>query len=88
MSVSAQDQSWDTNRKKGYITRQLTATIEREGDGFVALCPEVDVASQDKSVDESQSLNNHNDDSPWANTQPATQKSENIVETFTFSILH
>lgn len=34
------------------MTRQLTAVIEREGDGFVALCPEVDVASQGGSVDE------------------------------------
>ena len=34
------------------MTRQLTAIIEREGDGFVALCPEVDVASQGNSVDE------------------------------------
>ena len=31
---------------------QLTAVIEREGDGFVALCPELDVASQGGSVDE------------------------------------
>ena len=34
------------------MVRQLTAIIEREGDGFVALCPEVDVASQGDSVDE------------------------------------
>lgn len=34
------------------MTRQLTAVIEREGDGFVALCPEVDVASQGGTVDE------------------------------------
>ena len=26
--------------------RQMTAVIEREGDGYVALCPELDVASQ------------------------------------------
>ena len=64
MSVSAQDPSWDSNRKKGYITRQLTAIIEREGDGFVVLCLEVDVASQGNSVDESRSPNNRNDDSP------------------------
>ena len=32
--------------------RQLTALIEREGDGYVALCPEVDVASQGASVEE------------------------------------
>ena len=34
------------------MTRQLTAIIEREDDGYVALCPEVDVASQGKTVDE------------------------------------
>ncbi len=31
---------------------KLTAIIEREGDGFVALCPELDVASQGLTVDE------------------------------------
>ena len=34
------------------MTKQLTAVIEREGDGYVALCPEVDIASQGNSVDE------------------------------------
>ena len=34
------------------MTRHLTAIIEREGDGYVALCPEVDIASQGDSVDE------------------------------------
>ena len=29
-----------------------TAIIEREGDGYVALCPELDVASQGNSVEE------------------------------------
>lgn len=33
-------------------TLQLTAVIEREADGFVALCPEIDVASQGATVDE------------------------------------
>ncbi len=32
--------------------RQLTAIIEREGTGWVALCPELDVASQGATVDE------------------------------------
>lgn len=32
-------------------TRRLTALIEREGDGFVALCPEVDVASQGDTIE-------------------------------------
>lgn len=34
------------------MTRKLTAIIEREGDGYVALCPEVDVVSQGDSVAE------------------------------------
>jgi predicted RNase H-like HicB family nuclease len=32
--------------------RELTAIIEREGDWYVALCPELDVASQGKTVEE------------------------------------
>jgi predicted RNase H-like HicB family nuclease len=31
--------------------QQLTAIIEREGDGYVALCPELDIASQGDSVE-------------------------------------
>lgn len=34
------------------MTRNLTSIIEREGNGYVALCPEVDVASQGATVDE------------------------------------
>ena len=33
-------------------TRRLTALIEREDDGFVALCPELDVASQGSTLEE------------------------------------
>ncbi len=33
-------------------TRELTAIIEREGDGYVAICPEVDVASQGDTAEE------------------------------------
>ena len=32
------------------MNRRLTAIVEREGDGYVALCPEVDVASQGDTV--------------------------------------
>lgn len=32
------------------MNRQLTAIIEREGDGYVALCPELDIASQGDTV--------------------------------------
>jgi predicted RNase H-like HicB family nuclease len=34
------------------MTHHLTAILEREGDGFVALCPELDIASQGSSRDE------------------------------------
>jgi predicted RNase H-like HicB family nuclease len=33
------------------VTRQFTAVIEREGDGYVALCPELDIASQGDSIE-------------------------------------
>jgi predicted RNase H-like HicB family nuclease len=32
--------------------QRLTAIIEREGDVFVALCPEFDIASQGASIEE------------------------------------
>ncbi|MEP6776690.1 MAG: type II toxin-antitoxin system HicB family antitoxin [Chloroflexota bacterium] len=32
--------------------QQLTGIIEREGDGYVALCPELDIASQGDTVEE------------------------------------
>ncbi|HXG70796.1 MAG TPA: type II toxin-antitoxin system HicB family antitoxin [Gemmatimonadaceae bacterium] len=32
-------------------TRQLTAIIEREDDSYVALCPELDIASQGATVE-------------------------------------
>jgi predicted RNase H-like HicB family nuclease len=31
---------------------QFTAVIEKEGDGYVSLCPELDVASQGDTVEE------------------------------------
>lgn len=34
------------------MTRRFTAVIEREGDGYVALCPELDIASQGDSIEE------------------------------------
>ena len=34
------------------MTKRLTAIIEREGDGFVSLCPELDIASQGDTLDE------------------------------------
>ncbi len=31
--------------------KQLTAIIEREGDGYVSLCPELDIASQGDTIE-------------------------------------
>ncbi len=33
------------------MNRQLTAIIAREGDGYVSLCPELDIASQGDSIE-------------------------------------
>ena len=38
-------------KEEVFITRQLTAIIEREGNGYVALCPELDIASQGDSIE-------------------------------------
>ena len=34
------------------MQRQMTALIEREGDGYVSLCPELDIASQGGSIED------------------------------------
>jgi len=33
-------------------TRQLSCLIEREQDGYVSLCPELDIASQGDTIEE------------------------------------
>lgn len=38
------------NRWKYEMNRQLTAIIKREGEGYVALCPKLDIASQGDTV--------------------------------------
>ena len=37
-------------------TVQLTAVIEREGDGYVAVCPQLDIASEGDTVDEARAM--------------------------------
>lgn len=32
--------------------RELTAIIQKEGDGYVSMCPELDVASQGDTIEE------------------------------------
>ena len=34
------------------MNKQLTVIIERDGDGYVSLCPELDIASQGDSIEE------------------------------------
>lgn len=34
------------------MRKQLTAIIEREGDGYVSLCPELDIASQGETIED------------------------------------
>jgi len=34
------------------MLQRLTAVIEREGDGYVALCPQLDIASQGDTIEE------------------------------------
>jgi len=34
---------------------RLTAIIEKEGDGYVSICPELDIASQGNTVEEAES---------------------------------
>jgi predicted RNase H-like HicB family nuclease len=34
------------------MQKQLTAIIEREEDGYVSLCPELDIASQGDTIEE------------------------------------
>jgi len=34
------------------MQKQLTAFIEKEGDGYFSLCPELDIASQGNTIEE------------------------------------
>lgn len=34
------------------MSRMLTAVIQREDDGYVAMCPELDIASQGGTIEE------------------------------------
>jgi predicted RNase H-like HicB family nuclease len=37
------------------MNQKLTGIIEREGDGYVSFCPELDIASQGKTIEEARS---------------------------------
>ena len=47
MLPNRQNYQWEVSMK-----RQLTAIIEREGNGYVALCPELDIASQGDNIEQ------------------------------------
>lgn len=38
--------------KTSPIKQQFTAIIEREGNGYVSVCPELDIASQGETIEE------------------------------------
>jgi predicted RNase H-like HicB family nuclease len=44
-----------TRKREMKQTHHLTALIEREGNGYVSLCPELDIASQGNSVEDARS---------------------------------
>ncbi|MDE0623397.1 MAG: type II toxin-antitoxin system HicB family antitoxin [Bryobacterales bacterium] len=44
-----------TTVSESNMPKELTAIIEREGNGYVALCPELDVVSQGDTVIEARS---------------------------------
>jgi predicted RNase H-like HicB family nuclease len=39
-------------KKVPIMQKQITAFIEREGNGYVALCPELDIASQGDTIED------------------------------------
>jgi predicted RNase H-like HicB family nuclease len=41
-----------TNCERKKMKRQLTAIIDREGNGSVSLCPELEIASQGDTIEE------------------------------------
>lgn len=45
---------WPSFRQENPVKelRKLTGLIEREGDGYVALCPDLDISSQCDSIEE------------------------------------
>ena len=43
---------WYIHLERGVMTHHLTAIIEREGAGYVALCSELDIASQGDTIEE------------------------------------
>ncbi len=58
---------------------KLTALIEREGDGYVSLCPELDVASHGKTIEEARDNLREALELFWSRLHPP--KSSNVCET-------
>lgn len=52
MGQFRQDPETFDHPKEPEMSRRLTAIIEREGEGYVSLCPELDIASQGETVSE------------------------------------
>jgi predicted RNase H-like HicB family nuclease len=52
LEQSADASKFDANIRRMQKPHRMTAIIEREDDGFVAICPEMDIASQGASIEE------------------------------------
>ncbi len=50
--LMARDKVEKVRSPRRKATKQLAAIIEREGDGFVSLCPQLDIASQGDTIEE------------------------------------
>jgi predicted RNase H-like HicB family nuclease len=49
---SSRGSSGIQNIERDTMQKRLTAIIEREGEGYVSLCPEFDIASQGDTIEE------------------------------------
>jgi predicted RNase H-like HicB family nuclease len=45
------DRTIAPKRRKNLFVPKVLALIEREGDGYVSLCPELDIASQGETIE-------------------------------------
>jgi hypothetical protein len=53
---------------------KLTAVIEREGEGYVSPCPELDVASQGKTIEEAEQFSSPHQDYFTDNSRTLIEK--------------
>jgi hypothetical protein len=52
-AIHSPDSATVSQYRVSYMSKRLTAIIQAEPPGFVALCPELDVASQGDTIEQS-----------------------------------